>query len=435
MLERLLAIVRDETQPLWLVDQAMIALSVATPAQAMTLLDTLLPWFGHEEWWLQESAIMALSPALSLPEGLDAILPPLAGTMATTNHTKALNYVGWLLTGLAKEAPPASAEKIAAFFQSIYAETPSQPRPNGDTIDLTGISSWHLTQAMKWTLEVDPALAVDLAELGATRFDDIREREFNRQIRQLFDHAAKLEDPSKSRISQILTAHYRPHIIQLHRKLLESPSAPFAAKAEVIGQLIEIDQLAGIDTGWKSLGNNANGQQQWHFMTWEPDRKPADNVIDRFRAIHPPAFLEDWQQPAYDPAAHGWTADRAEFDDSAPAAFRPTKAWLDSLDSAGEVLFFRKSFSLENLDDAELRIRVHSRQGYRLYLNGHPIITDKNPSKNWNARTTYLDESIKKHLRPGTNVIAATSFLQYLPKKLGGLDVHIETLRNPPHFD
>ena len=83
------------------------------------------------------------------------------------------------------------------------------------------------------------------------------------------------------------------------------------------------------------------------------------------------------------------------------------------------------------LDQALLRLAIFSRQGYRVYVNGSLVVEQSGRSKSWRPRMTYAKPGDKLYqaLKPGSNLIAVTSFLQYFRGKEGDLEVYLEEKR------
>ncbi|HSP43747.1 MAG TPA: hypothetical protein VLO11_12805, partial [Luteolibacter sp.] len=71
-------------------------------------------------------------------------------------------------------------------------------------------------------------------------------------------------------------------------------------------------------------------------------------------------------------------------------------------------------------------------QGYRIYLNGELVVENKGRSKTWQPQYHYLDDKARQHLKPGTNVLSATSFMQYFRGKEGDIEVYLEGLDKLP---
>lgn len=436
MFDALIKMVRDPDEALWLVDQSMIALALAKPEQTMAHLDALLPWLGHDDWWLHESASMALSPALLDPQGLDRVLPEMGRMIAHSPHTKGRGFVEWMLTRTAAQVDETMKTRIASMLKAIYQNIPSQPAPaiEGD-MDLTGISSVHLNSTLNWALTVNPDLAVDLAELSVPRLaDDMRTRELNLQTNQLIDVSAKLDAERRRALGRILDAHYKPAIIAEHRDILSRGAAGNARQfAGPLDTILRIQELAGTGEGWRLLGNNAEGAQVVFRHSFNPAERPADSTVERYRPVELPPGLEGWHLPGFDAEAAGWRKSTADFGDKAPSSYRNPREWNDALGNAGEVLLVRKEFDLEDLDHELFRIVAFTRQGYRIYLNGEPVVEERGRSRNWQPRTTPLNGEMRSLLKPGRNVISAISFLQYFGRgPEGDLEVYLEGLREFP---
>ncbi len=442
MFEALIAMVNDPEESLWLVDQAMIALALADTGQTLEHLDDLLPWLEQDhEWWLKESASIALSPALLDPDGLDRILPVMIHAIATTPHTKWQGYVKWMLaTRTARDVEPEMKSQIADALKTIYVETPEPPEParEGD-MDLTGISSIHLEQTMNWALTVDPDLAAELSEISAERLDThMRSREINRTATQLISTAKDLGEAERKSVARVLRDHYESHIIEENRDALrhgaDGNPRQFAGPLQMI---LDIRDLAGEDGGWEFFPSGPDGAQTWHFTSYEPDEKPEASLMSRYRDVTLPDKLEGWQQPDFEPdAGAGWrkvTADVPRL----PSSFQQVpRAYRDLMRGSGEVLLLRKEFDLEDVADYDLfRFTVFSRQGYRIYLNGEPVGGEQGRSRTWQARQSFLGADDRRHLREGRNVVAVLTFMQYFRGTDGGVDVYLEGLREFPRID
>ncbi|MFU8893556.1 MAG: DUF6288 domain-containing protein [Luteolibacter sp.] len=445
MFNALIAMIKNENEALWLIDQAMIALALATPEQTVAHIDTLLPWLEQsDEWWLQESASIGLSPALLTQEGLDRILPTMIRSLAPSTHTKGRGYVEWMLTRTANAVSQEMKTQIASALKTLYMETPAQPDPTqkGD-MDLTGISSIHLSSTLNWALTVDPALAADLANLSVPRLQkDMRLREINLQASNLIHTAKKLDEPNRKAVAAVLTNHYKPFIIEENRAALsrgaKGDSRQFAGPLQMI---LDIRELAGTSDGWEILGSDPSGKQSWHFTSFTPQeaprQRPDDSAHGRYRNVEFPGHLTGWHLPDYNPANNGWKSATAKVGNTAPDSFQHLpRATRDLMNGAEEVLLLRKEFDLADIDYELIRLSIYTRQGFKIYLNGEPVAENRGRNRTWNRQQAFLNENTRKHLRKGRNVIAALSFMQYFrgtPE--GGIEVQIEGLRQFPEID
>ncbi len=439
MLDALIAIVRNDEEALWLIDQAMIALALAQPEQILPHIDALLPWLRQsDEWWLQESASIGLSPALYTQKGLDRILPDMIHSLAPTTHTKGRGYVEWMLTRTANAVSPEMKAQIADALKTLYMETPVQPVPeNEGDMDLIGISSIHLSSTLNWALTVDPALAVDLAKLSAPRLESaMRMREINIQANRLIAAAKTLDDSKRKAVATVLGSHYKSFIIEENRQALSRGAKgnprQFAGPLQMI---LDIRALAGSEDGWQMLGS-ADGSQTWHFASYHPEERPDESAHQRFRDVTLPDTFSGWQQPDYAGPADLWKSVTAQVAKTPPGSFQQVpQAYRNLMSDAGEVLLLRKEFDLEDIDYELFRLTLFSRQGFRVFINGEQVAEERGRSRTWGARHVFLNENTAKHLREGRNVIAVMSFMQYFRGRDGGIDVYLEGLRQFPNID
>lgn len=435
MFQSLIGMVSDPDEALWLVDSSMIAMVLAKPEQTKKHLDLLLPYLDHEDWWLNESAATALSPALRDPESLGIILPKMGRSIANNEHIKGRTFIEWMLTRTAAEVPEEMRKQISVTLQKVYSATPSQKSAQGD-MGRIGISSCLLSDTLKWTLAANPELAPEMAELSLTRLDDMRERELDRQIDIFIGAAQTLDKAKRQQVGEILTKHYRPAIVEKNREFLTPDyKGPANRRADPINKILEIDALAGIPGGWELLDVTGKEAHEWHRCSFEPTEKLEKSSQDRFRQITLPKEFEGWNQPDFNPAAKGWEKVTKNIGNKAPAAYISAPGWdLDGVKKAGEAVFLHKTFEVEDPDQAILRLIVFSRQGYQIYLNGQLVVENKGRSKTWQPQAIYADErnKIAEHLKKGTNVISAMSFLQYFRGPEGAIEVYLEGLKSLP---
>lgn len=438
MFEALMKMVTNPDEALWLVDQSLIALALATPEQTMSKLEVLLPWLEHEEWWLRESVSIAMSPALSVAEGARRILPPTAEMLANTEHIKGRGYVEWMLVRNINQIAPEARHLVPQTLKEAYVKTPPQVTPEGD-IDRIGISSVQLHNTLNWVLTAAPELAPQMAELSVTRLDDMRERERNLQIDTLIAAASKLDPAQRKAVGEVLSGHYRGAIVSENRRVLSPDfTGPATQRVGPLNKILQIDEMAGQPGGWKLLDNTAGGTQEWLHFSFQPGESPPRSEQQRYRIVSLPPELERWHEPDYDAAARGWRKITAEIGDRAPASYRNAPAWRTAgADQTGEVLFMRKTFELDKIDHAMLRLVAYTRQGFRIYLNGQLVAENKGRSRTWQPHMIYDDNRnpIRENLREGVNVLAATSFMQYFRGTEGDIEVFLEGLDRLPGLD
>ena len=439
MFAGVMAIITNPKSALWSVDQALASLAVASTDQVKSRLDDIIPWLKNDEWLLNESATIALTPAMKDEESIDKILPVLIPSMARNIHIKGRGVMSWMLSRGTVDAPQAVKEKVLKARIDLAKRFVSVPSPEAG-VDLSGITSVALEEAIggilrddSWQIRDDPKVILQAAEIAVQRLDELRGRERTRLIDLLIQASDKLKDADKKALGNILVQHFRPTVVGDDPEALKRDMAAGQALGQM-NTLLAIDHMAGRPGGWELLGSTGKGEQVWWHTSFEPKTKPADNEYNRYRAVDLPDRLKDWYTVDYDPAENGWTREQqVTAEGVTPKGYAVSKAWFAKyLPKAGEVVFVRKEFKLKDLDFAMMRLSVYSRQGYDVYLNGQRIAGTKGRSKTWQARRTYFNDKMKQSLKVGKNVIAVRSFLQYFRGLDGGIDVFVEKLDELP---
>ncbi len=183
--------------------------------------------------------------------------------------------------------------------------------------------------------------------------------------------------------------------------------------------------------GWDVLGSPAQAERTWRFISFDPvreqDRMPAGDA-KRFRDVPLPAGMEKWHTPEFDDGA--WQTGKAPIGKGVwkrrGRTVRNSSDW-----GSGEFLLMRTSFEVDRLDHAAYRISVLARQGFHIYLNGHKIHTYIWWKTEPYYRSIVLSENETKHLRKGTNVLAAyanTHCDKRNPAPYASIDLAIECI-------
>ncbi len=444
MVEGLMHIITDKAQPLWNVDQALLALAAVPGDQVKSRLDDITPWLHHEEWWLNESACVALTPVMRDEVAIKKFLPHLIEAASLNVHIRGRGTMFWMIDRALTDAPDSTKVLMYNAMVEMFAKTPKVPSPEPG-VDYSGITSVALESTFGSIMAGHQDAILKAVRLSVQRTNDLRPRERDLMIEAMINVSDKLDDAGKKELGTIILDHYRPIVIgDEPAKLKEDMKAGKKDAIARMNKLLSIEAMAGRPGGWKLLGNKDAGAQEWWHTSFEPASKPPANEAGRYRNVELPESLTNWYQPDYDPAKQGWTSDEDKsVASTTPQWYTQSKIWTSQyLPQSGEVIFVRKSFELKDLDQAGIRLAVYSRQGFDVYLNGHLIASDKSRSKTLEAHRFYFDEKMRKELKAGTNVIAARSFIQYFGGgiektggKAGGLMVYVEGLKDFPSVD
>jgi hypothetical protein len=432
MLESITKILSDPNESWYVVDGALMALKFAPVKDIQARLPLVMPWTKHSDWWLRESAFLALS-GLEKDDALYLGILPTLLTMSTGEyHTQPRQRMMNHLEGVVKRKTPASpaGKLIVAEFRKAIAtsEIKSGPRsPEG---------SYNVIQSVRACLQGEPASAVTVAQAVQERMNEFGTGELvalvaapnaNPEGRPygLFTTLEKLPPQQREELTDILFKTYRQELI----KRMNSEKGETQALVDTI---IDLTKLRNPDAGWKPLGKVPPADRNWRFMSFDPltekDRMhPREKR--RFRDIQLPEELKGWQAPDYDDSKWnqgGAPIGTGDFKQGA-VSFRNKSDW-----GKGEFLVMRTSFEVDALDCDSYRLSILARQGFRVYLNGHEI-----QSYGWwkdmpHYRPIVLDAGQIKHLKKGTNVLAAYGNVEYNNKTqapCGQMDLCIEGLK------
>jgi len=444
MFEGLMRIIKDARSPLWSVDQALIACAAATTDQIKSELDTILPFLQYDEVYLKESATIALAPAMSDEAAFARVLPLVNMTIATNMNAKTRGVMNWAMKQAVQRASPAIQQMALEARVHKYKMTPHIPNRE-EGVDIRGITSCALEAGIRgiaykdgWGEPNRPDMILLAADLAAERIDQFRNRELNRVIDILLNAGESLEGEDRVKMGVIMSRHFRPAVVgEGGDALMQAFEARDRGAMNKLNKLLAIDDMSGIPGGWEMFGRDSEGNAQWWFTSFEPSSKLPPDVRNRWREVTIPDRLKGWYKPGYNPKANGWERVEDSVFGVAPRGYTVSGDWMkDRLETSGEAVFVRKKFEIEDLNYKLFRLNTYSRQGFDVYLNGHKVASRTNRSRTWQASTVYLGDQQIAHLKPGENVIAVRSFLQYFRGPTGGgVDVFLEGLREFPSVE
>lgn len=432
MFERLIAMVKNPDEAIWLVDQSLIALAAAKPEQTLSQLDAILPWLNHDEWWFLESASMALSPALQDAAGARKVLPAISKAHGKCEHVRGRITVEYLMSMNAGKMPAEVRAIASTMFKDAYAKTPKQTWEDG-SMDLSAITSVSLAGTIGTILTLDPALAPAMAELSAARLADLKPRERGAHIDALIAAAQKLDEPARKQVGEILTRHFRSSIYQENSEAFDPKSkGNVKTLIDPLNTILQIDQLRDPSSGWKLV--DPKSESNWQVATFDVPEKLDHDKMDRYRPVTIPRHFDNWFAAGYIAKPEHWNSVSAPVTTTAPTEHRNKPFWKTHPNQNGEVILMRKTIQIDDLDQTLFRLVAYTRQGFRIYVNGEMIVENKGRTKNWLPRIEYGDSAskLRKALKPGANIIAATSFRQYFKGPEGDLEVYLEALKQLP---
>jgi hypothetical protein len=298
----------------------------------------------------------------------------------------------------------------------------------------------NIIETLKVCLQNDPTLAPALATALQARFSQLKTGDIvgilaspgANPAGQPFGFFAvldKLDPKQRKELENILYTAYRPEIA---KRLKAKDYAEEAHRPGIVSTLIDLAKLRNPAAGWKPIGKVPSSELVWRFKSFDPivekDQVPTREKT-RHRDIQLPDDLKDWFKPEYDDSK--WSSGRA------PIGLGLYKAGNDSFPNQsdwgkGEFIVARTTFEVEKLDYDSYRMSILNPQGFKVYLNGHPIVGYGWWQTNPHYAPWPLGPGEVAHLKKGTNVIAVYTNVEYdgtTKAPFGQLDCYFEGLK------
>ncbi|MDP6355848.1 MAG: sialate O-acetylesterase [Planctomycetota bacterium] len=181
--------------------------------------------------------------------------------------------------------------------------------------------------------------------------------------------------------------------------------------------------------GWHAIGKPAPEERVWRHFSFDvqgESEKLDKKEGKRFRDVALPSGTDKWHTPSFDDSK--WKQGKAPIGMGTwkhrRATVKNNSDWGN-----GEFLLMRTTFELDAVDCESYRLSILARQGFHVYLNGHRIHTYIWWKNQPYYRAIVLSENETKHLKKGTNVLAAYCNVHYDRRSgepYGSTDLFIE---------
>ncbi|HUV64972.1 MAG TPA: DUF6288 domain-containing protein [Sedimentisphaerales bacterium] len=430
MLADIKKMLADPKEALWVVDGALMALSLASPQEINSCLKLIMPWTTHEDWWLRESSFVALMGLEKDDQLFQLVLPTLITMMVTEYHTMPREgFTRRLQEAMSRKkvTSPQGAQILAGFMRAVQeSEVKSGDRAAEGGYNIQTAATVCLQKAPETALQVAKTIKERLPQLAAV--DIVRligAPSFDREGTSFGFYTAlkKLPQDQRQELTDILCSAYRAELIKRIKYGSESGSEH---NMTVIDTVLDLAKLKNPKVDWQVIGKPAPVGRTWRYCSVDP--QPAE-VMDhrereRFRDITLPAGLEKWYAPGFDDSK--WKAGKAPIGigqyKQGEVSFANNSDW-----GSGEFLLARTTFELEAVDCDICRACVLAVQGFRVYLNGKEIT-----SYVWSEDKPHYQRTMinADYLKKGTNVLAVYSNVGYDKEQpLGQIDVFLEGLK------
>jgi len=462
----LVGMVSDPEQSWWVVDGALETIGLASADQVAPHVDVILSWLKHDDWWLQNSAIRALTPVATDERCYRKIFPVLGEVIAGNQHYNTLQHLPGIIRQL-QDAGPEVQKLAVETLGGAYAAYPELEKGSSDVLVKQGLDA---------NLEI---LARTLSEAPGG-FDELYEVAGERFPQQILPYSQFYLNADPARLGPKVRDALRPiimnelipaHVGRNRARLLklaaaEVQSAFPGGAGDPIDQLTNLYRRAGIDDyGWHLFGPNLR-HAEWWYHTFDPipaEQVPWDQLITRYRDVTLPKGMEDWYSPEFDPQKAGWKRGQSAFGNwdgkipeyngpcSNPNCYGKTevKTLWDK-----EVLLLHGTFTVPPMKEGyRYRLRVNdgdhvgSGGGYAIYINGKLLIEQHHCAgrgQGAKPKGAFVTKEFLEDFQGGKVTIAVKTFLRFNSKykvkpttriPQGRISLHFEEQRLPPMGD
>ena len=453
MNEAITKIMSDPREAWYVIDGALQALHHAPVEVIKKNIPNILPWTTNEDWWLRESAFMALMGLQEDEEFFVKYLPTIIDVMVKEYYYNPHTHmIQAFKNALAKRKNDSPAGKliIAGFTRAAMENT---ILPDAGELKRSIEGEINAIEAALASIRLAPESAADLAEALARggRLDILDTQSLMKLVRDkdgevedrfigLYPALQTLPSQQKKRLSEILYDVFRPALI----KRYEAARDP--ADGKLIDMIVDLTSLKKQIAGWQAIGLPAPAERIWRYYSFDPltEKDKRDQRLgQRFRDVALPAGMDKWYSPEFDDSkwksgcapigvgefkAHGhgrfWTA-------------TPNHSFKNNSDLGnGEFFLMRTTFDVTDLDYDYYRITILADQGYHIYLNDHHIHTYVWFTHFPKYSQIMLSGNQTRHLKKGTNTLAVYSNTRYEQDSqgetyhlVGQMDLSIEGLK------
>jgi hypothetical protein len=461
--------VKDPAESWWVKDAALQLIGRGSTEEILPHVDLLLSYLKHEEDWLKNAALTALTPVAADQRCYQRVLPAIGDLIRSNQRVSVTRGLAGSIRAKIKAAGP-EVQKLATdtLKETYTGYEGAKTAPGG--LDTTSTFEFHLEAIAESLADVPGGLDI-LYEIARQRKpkEILPYKEFF-----LRADSSRFGPKLKKAINPIIMDELIPEYVGKNRARLKQLAGgeiqsgyPGGSRDSVDGLVALYDRAGYKDYGWKMFMDLRNAE--WTYHSFDPiasEQVPFDQLITRYRKVTLPKGLEDWF--AADHASPSWKRAQSPFGHYmgklptgpvhkcgsgcvGPGCYGATKIntfWEE------EVLLLRQHFEVPSVKPGHrYRLRVNdgnhvgSGGGHVIYINGEQLIeTQKCNGRGSGGRPkgAYITRDFMDDFKGGKVCIAVMTFLRnndkykvkpskHVPQ--GKFSLHIEEQKLPPMED
>jgi len=462
---------KDPKESWWVKDAAIQLVGRGSVEQILPLVDDLLPYFEHEEDWLKNSALTALTPVAAHEGCYQRVLPAMGELVRKNQRVSVTLGFAPAIRAKIREASPGvrklAVETLKETFEGFEGKTAS---PAGQNLKPT--YDYHLEAIAASLAEVPGGLDILYEIAKEKKPDEIL------PFKELYLAAdsRKFGPKLKKAINPIIMDELIPEFVGKYRKRLlplaanETQNGYPGGKGEPIDELAMLYERAGhVGYEWKMFADLRSAE--WNYHSFDPiaaEQVPFDQLVSRYREVTLPEGMEEFFLADFDPKKAGWKKGKSPFGNyngkipegpitkcshgcTGPGCYGATP--INSLWEK-EVLLLSGRFKVPPLKDGHrYRLRVNTGEhvgaggGHKIYVNGRELVEAKQGGGRGSGgrpKGAYITKEFLDDFRKGEVIIAVKTFIRYNAKystkpsskvPQGKFSLHLDEQKLPPMGD
>lgn len=456
----------------WLIkDSALQIIGRGSVEQIVPLVDLLLPYLKHEEAWLRNAALTALTPAAADLRCYQRVLPAIGELIRTNQRISVTRGLSGGIRASLKNARPEVQQLATQTLKETYTDYAGSKTATGG-LNTTATHDFHID-----------AIAGSLADVPGG-LDVLYEIARQRHPNEILPHKEYFlrADPSQfgpklqQAIKPTILNELIPEYVGKNRKNLLALANNQVQSAYPGGSRDQINALASLyaragqdDFDWRVFVDLRNAE--WSYHSFEPiaeERVPLDQLITRYREVTMPKGMDNWYAKDFNAGQAGWKTGKSPFGNyNGQVPSRPITKCSNHCKGPHcygatpintlwekEILLMRGTFKVPALKEGHrYRLRINDGNhvgaggGHILYINGKPLVESTQGGGRGSGslqRGAYITEAFLDDFRAGEITIAVKTFIRYNDKykvkptnpiAQGKFSLHLEEQKLPPMGD
>lgn len=307
---RIIAVISDPAESWFVKDRALQLTGSASADQVAPHIDAILPYLRHEEWWLQNAALTAVTPVATDERCYRKVLPAMGRLLETNRLYNVLGPLRWgALPDALRDAPPPVAalakkelkEAYTSYVKFEHALPSVESRVNQTMNEEMARTLVKLPGGFDMLFDITQQLYPDRALPYEALYLEADPELFSPKLKQAVGEIIR------TRLIPRYLAKSRSYLMR--ERVNEEIKWNFYYREPRVEGLVRLYHRIGVnDYDWHDFGPDM-AKMTWHYHSFDPpEKQPWDDPRRdrRYRPVTVPKGMEDWHKPAFDPAKHGW---------------------------------------------------------------------------------------------------------------------------------